>query len=113
MSDKASLITVLDQLAHAAAEAPDTRWTTTVLAAAVLDLECAAGASLGVAECDPLVVLQRRIGRVHRLLATAPGATNPERVQAHLRALRHPAPAPRGALVRGPAAVALVQACAQ
>lgn len=113
MSDEASVMNVLDQLAHAAAEAPDTRWTTTVLAAAVLDLECAAGASLGVAECDPLVVLQRRIGRVHRLLATAPSATNYERVQSHLRALRHPAAEPRSAPREGPATVDWTRACAR
>lgn len=47
MSDETTLRSALDQLAHAATDAPGTCWTTTVLATAVVDLERAANASLG------------------------------------------------------------------
>lgn len=98
MAENTTLAAALAQLAHAAAEAPDTRWTVTALAAAVTDLEHAAGASLGATEHDPLVVLQRRLGRAHRLLTATP-ATTAEVVQAHLQALHHPATPPRTTLV--------------
>lgn len=109
MAEETTLAGALDRLAQAAAEAPDDRWTVTVLAAAVRDLEHAAGAGLGAVECDPLVVLQRRLGRVHRLLVAQPGATAVEVVLAHLGALAGAPPAPHtvgmdeqadGALVR-------------
>ncbi len=90
MSNETPLMSALDQLAHAAAEAPDTRWTTTVLATAVADLERAAGASLGAAEHDPLVVLHRRLGRAHRMLVAAHGTASLELVWTHLQALRCP-----------------------
>ena len=94
MPHETTLMSVLDQLAHAAAEAPETPWTTAVLATAVAALEQAAGASLGATEHDPPVVLHRRLTRAHRLLAAEPGAASPELVQAHLQALQRPAPSP-------------------
>lgn len=101
MSHEATLMSALDQLVHAANEAPDTRWTTTVLATAVTDLERVAGASLGAAEHDPLVVLQRRLGRVHRRLAADPGSASPVVVRAHLLALRRPAHTPAPVITGG------------
>lgn len=88
--------TALERLAHAAAEAVDDGWTIVALAAAVTDLERVAVAELGPAEHDPLVVMQRRLGRVHRLLAAAePGDLRVEVVRAHLLALSGAAPAPQ------------------
>ncbi len=111
MSDQTTLMGALDQLAHAAAEAPETRWTTTVLATAVADLEHAARASLGAAEHDPLVMLHRRLGRAHRLLAAEPGSLSLELVRAHLQALRRPAHTPRPVPADDPSGPALAHAC--
>lgn len=84
----------LDELVRAAAAAADGVWTTTVLAAAVLDLEQTAGAPLGDTGADPTVVLQRRLGRAHRLLARDAEAVDPDRVRRHRQALVGPAPQP-------------------
>ena len=91
------LATALDRLAHAAAHTPDTPATRTARAAAVTDLERAAHAGLGPAGHDPLVVLQRRLGRAHARLAATPGAPEAGALEAgvvlgHLRALCHPQP---------------------
>jgi hypothetical protein len=61
------------------------------LAGVVLALEGAAGASLGSADGEGLVVLQRRFARAHRLGAATVGA---DQVEQHLAALRAPAPTP-------------------
>ncbi len=111
MSDETPLMSALDKLAHAAAEAPETRWMTTVLATAVADLERAARASLGTTEHDPLVVLHRRLGRAHRLLVAAPGTASPALVEAHLQALRRPAPTPVAEPADDQAGPALAHAC--
>ena len=101
MADETTLQGVLDQLVHAAAEAPPTCWARAVLASAVTDLEQVAGASLGAADQDSMVMLQRRLGRVHRLLTGAPGSPGSpgaSRIRAHLEALRCP-PTTASALV--------------
>ena len=87
------LVTALDELAQAAASTRDAA-RTTILAAAVVDLEHAAGAGLGAADDDPLVLLQRRLARVHRLLLDAPADIDAARVRRHADALRHPLPHP-------------------
>lgn len=84
----AELSASLDELAHAAAEAPDTWWTRAVLARAVRELETAADASLGDCEHEPLVMLQRRLGRVHgRLLVTVTPALGPGKIETYVDAL--------------------------
>ena len=98
MADETTLQGVLDQLVHAAAEAPPTCWARAVLASAVTDLEQVAGASLGAADQDSMVMLQRRLGRVHRLLTGAPGSPGASRIRAHLEALGCP-PTTASALV--------------
>ena len=62
------LATALDGLAAAAHQARDDAPTRAVLAVVVHRLEDAAGAGLGDTDGDPLVVLQRRLGRAHGLL---------------------------------------------
>lgn len=109
MSNTTTLASALEELVHAAAEAPDSAAVTTVLATAVVDLERASGASLGPVGRESLVVLQRRLGRVHRLLLDTPGTTSPDRVRAHLRALCRPAPAPASPAPH--AQLALAAAC--
>ena len=79
----------LDRLAAAADSAHDDARTRAVLAVVVQRLEDAADAGLGDTSLDPLVVLQRRFGRAHALLA----AQRPDDVDADLlhglaRALR-------------------------
>jgi predicted transcriptional regulator len=69
-----ALSTALDGLAVAAERARDDGRTRAVLAAVVQRLEDAADAGLGDADGDPLVVLQRRFGRAHALLAARPAA---------------------------------------
>lgn len=110
MTTEPTLQNALDQLMHAAAEAPDTRWTARVLASAVVDLERAAGAGLGAADQDPLVVLHRRLGRAHRLLAVARSNVDLDAVRAHLQALHQPAGTAR-AEPADDAAPALAHAC--
>ena len=87
MSD-AHLTRALDELAQAAAHPCGDARTATVLAAAVVELESAADAPLGPSGADPLVLLQRRLGRVHRLVLAAPGKVDAARVQSYLEALR-------------------------
>jgi hypothetical protein len=82
------LATALDELAQVAATTQDAARATTALAAAVVDLETAAGAGLGVAAGDPLVLLQRRLGRVHRLLLDAPAGVDAADIGRHVDALR-------------------------
>ncbi len=94
MTAHPSLAQALDELVQAAAEATDDRWTLAALARAVTELEGAAGASLGGTEHDQLVVLQRRLGRVHGQLLCASTTMDPAIVLSHLRALRAPAPEP-------------------
>ena len=83
----ADLQRALDELVHAAADLKDTGRAVAVLAAAVVDLESATGSGLGPADADPLVLLQRRLGRLHRLLLAAPGRVAPARLRTHLAAL--------------------------
>jgi len=111
MTHETPLTRTLEQLVHTAAEAPDDPWTMRVLASAVTDLERAAGASLGATEHDPLVVLHRRLGRVHGLLVVAPGTASPDLVKAHLRALRGQGPTPVSVPVGDPARLTLAHAC--
>ncbi len=86
----------LDELAGAAAATQDDACARTALSAVVLSLESSAGSSLGPTEGDPLVVLQRRLGRAHRLLATGrSGAVTAGEVSAHLATLCWPAPIQR------------------
>lgn len=99
MTDHPFLARALDALAHSAADAPDDRWTLAALARAVAELEHAAGAGLGGTEHDPLVVLQRRLGRVHGRLLRAPAPLDPQVVLDHLRALGVPTPEPAAAPV--------------
>jgi hypothetical protein len=89
------LATALEELAQAAASTQDAARTTSLLAAAVVDLEGAAGAGLGAAADDPLVLLQRRLGRVHRLLLDAPAGVDAARVGRHVDALRRACAAPQ------------------
>ena len=81
------LARALDDLAHAAADAQDTGRATAVLAAAVVHLERIAEAGLGPTGGEPLVLLQRRVGRLHRLLLAAPERVDAARVQAYVDAL--------------------------
>lgn len=111
MSDEPTLRSALDQLTHAATNAPGTCWTTTVLATAVVDLERAANASLGAADADPLVVLHRRLGRAPRLLAAEPGSLSLDLVRAHLRALRLPGRTPHPVTADEQSGPALAHAC--
>ena len=83
----ADLTRALDQLVDCAAHPQDAGRTSTVLAAAVVDLERAAGCALGPAGADPLVVLQRRLGRVHRLLLAVPDRVDAARVRTYVDAL--------------------------
>ncbi|GAB2907947.1 hypothetical protein GCM10027047_02740 [Rhodococcus aerolatus] len=72
-------------------DAPAARWA---LAAAVVELETALGAGLGPAHADPLVVLQRRWARLHRLAGrAAPGTVDPGRVRFLAATLRATTPA--------------------
>ncbi len=84
----ADLSRALDELVHAAADPEDTGRATVVLAAAVADLERATGDGLGPSTADPLVVLQRRLGRLHRLLLAGPGRVDAARVRSYADALR-------------------------
>ena len=83
----AELTRALDELVRAAADAQDDSWTAAVLAAAVVDLEGAIGSGLGPAAGDPLVVLQRRLGRVHRLALAAPHRVDVLGLRSHLHSL--------------------------
>jgi len=90
-----TLSLALDDLAEIAAQAADDTATRAVLARTVCSLEQAAGAGLGRVDGDPLVVLQRRLGRAARRLAAdpAPGAATTltsAQVRAHAAALRCP-----------------------
>lgn len=105
------LTNALDQLADAAASAPENSRTTTVLAMAVMDLERAANASLGTADGDPLVVLHRRLGRAHRLLAAESGALSLALVRTHLQALRRPTRTPSPVTAGEPFEPVLAHAC--
>ena len=73
----------LNDLAQHAAVSADRA----ALAAAVLRLEQAAGAPLGGADLDPPVVLRRRVGRAHRLLARGSGHPPVELTLTDLRLL--------------------------
>lgn len=65
------------------------------LAAAVVELETALGAALGPADADPLVVLQRRWARLHRLAGhAAPGTVDPGRVRFLAATIRATTPQP-------------------
>ena len=78
----------LDGLAAAAEQAHDDAPTRAVLAVVVMRLEDAAGAGLGDACGDPLVVLQRRFGRAHaRLAARAAGQVDADLLHGLARAL--------------------------
>ncbi len=90
------LTRALDGLAAAAEQAHDDAPTRAVLAVVVTRLEDAAGAGLGEACGDPLVVLQRRFGRAHaRLAARTAGDVDADLLHGLARALA-PDPA-RGA----------------
>ena len=92
----------LDELGEVAAQAGDDAPTRAALARAVEQLEQAAGADLGSTTCDPLVVLQRRLGRAAQRLdgltaadASAAAGLSAEQVRAHAAALRCPVPVQR------------------
>jgi hypothetical protein len=68
-SPSAGVHDALHELTAAAAHACDDARTRAVLAVVVRQLEHAAAAELGDTAGEPLVVLQRRLGRAHRLLA--------------------------------------------
>jgi len=109
MNPRASSQLTLDELAHAAAAVDPGHHAVSGLASVVLAIERAAGVSLGPADDEPLIVLQRRFGRAHRSLApTSIGTAELERL-ADL--LRDPAAAPvsnvRRAAVRPGTDVAL------
>lgn len=100
----------LHQLAAAAAHACDDRRTRAVLAVVVQHLEAAAGSELGASAQEPFVVLQRRLGRAHRLLAAATrpvAALDVDHVRGLARALDGRPPAGRRADVVRAGAVAL------
>lgn len=87
----------LDELVTAAAAARDDVRSRAALASVVLSLERSAGSSLGTTAGDPLVVLQRRLGRAHRLLATGgSGAVTSEEVRGHVATLCSRVPVQRG-----------------
>src|SRR5688572_23669441 len=90
----------LDGLATAAEQARDDAPTRAVLAVVVQRLEAAAGAALGDACGEPLVVLQRRFGRAHaRLAARSSGEVDADLLHGLARALApDTARAPRGGL---------------
>lgn len=111
MTHETPLMSLLEQLVHTTAEAPGDPWTMRALASVVADLERAAGAGLGPTEHDSLVMLQRRMGRAHRLLVADPGAASLERVRLHLQALRQEAPAPGIVPAGDPAGPTLAHAC--
>jgi hypothetical protein len=67
------LARALQELAETAGRAQDGERTTWSLAAAVVELERAAGAGLGTAGCDPLVLLQRRLGGRTGCCSRTPG----------------------------------------
>jgi len=91
----------LDELARAAAAGDhDDPLSRQALAAAVQYVEGAVGAELGRVEFDPLVLLQRRLARVHRLLLATPAGgsavggsaagVSAAELRAHAAALRNP-----------------------
>ena len=83
------LTDALDRLATAAEQAPENPRTRAVLAVVVQRLEDAAGAWLGDADGEPLVVLQRRFGRAHaRLVADGRAALDADLLHGLARALR-------------------------
>ncbi len=77
----------LDGLAAAAAQAGDDARTPAVLAVVVQRLEDAAGAGLGDASREPLVVLQRRLGRASARLAGSRAPLDADLVDGLARAL--------------------------
>lgn len=88
-TDRLAVQRAMAELADAAATAGDGSATRAALAGVVRGLERAAGSPLGAAEQDPLVVLQRRLGRAHRLLAGATRSTlSVGQVQAYVAAIR-------------------------
>ncbi len=85
----------LEDLVGAAAAAADDAGGRAALAAVVRSLESSAESSLGTTAGDPLVVLQRRLGRAHRLLAVDPSGTlTAGELRRHLATLCTPAPVP-------------------
>ena len=87
-------------LAAAAEQARDDVRTRAVLAAVVERLEHAAGADLGDTAVDPLVVLQRRFGRAHALLARRLGtAVEPDLLRGLAAAVMAPDD-PRSSVLR-------------
>lgn len=78
----------LDELASAVADAGHTRASRAALAEMVLDLEHAAGSTLGGTAGDPRVLLLRRFSRAHRLLLTGARPLGVDRVRAHVLALQ-------------------------
>lgn len=100
-TELADALSALAEEAAALADAPGPRCA---LAATVLELEAALGAPLGPVMGDPLVVLQRRWARLHRLAGAAgPGLVQPGRVRVLAATLRAAAPEPAGrAAGRGP-----------
>lgn len=105
------LADALDGLAAAAEQARDDACTRAVLAVVVQRLEDAAGATLGTADHDPLVVLQRRFGRAHARLAARPATdVDPDLLHDLVGALRpEPAGDPRPSA--RPAPVAALAGC--
>ena len=90
-----AVIAALEELVGAAAAVADDACGRAALAAVVRSMESSAESSLGTTAGDPLVVLQRRLGRAHRLLAVDPSATlTPGELRRHLATLSEPAPVP-------------------
>ena len=105
------LADALDGLAAAAGQARDDACTRAVLAVVVQRLEDAACATLGTADHDPLVVLQRRFGRAHaRLAALRAAEVDTDLLHGLARALR-PEPAGEPRPSARPAPVAALAGC--
>ncbi len=101
---------VLDRLAVAAEQAHDDRRTRAALAVVVQRLEDAAGAGLGDASREPLVVLQRRLGRASARLAGSRAPLDADLVDGLARALEpQPEVDPRPAVQ--PATTAALAGC--
>ncbi len=101
----------LEGLAAAAEQASDDARTRTLLEVAVHRLEDAADAGLGDSRGDPLVVLQRRLGRASaRLAGRSTGRVDAELLHRLARALQ-PEPTTGGRPDVRPATTAALAGC--
>lgn len=78
----------MSDLAQVAAEVPDTAEARWVLGCVLARLEQLAGVDLGPTSVDPLVVLQRRLGRVHGILTRRGPVPEAEELLASVARLR-------------------------